>query len=162
MCQLQIWIGVHPWRNMPFRHVEADAKPSKKSKKGGAKGSVAFLKESTQLGCVYQDSYPRKSIPRKKTKIGIKNRERKGPSRGVIQKCETQERNPCAPRLAERIQDETKQTDAPAEWHGIYVSSSLKRRTKLRFTLLLKPGKSGRSLQRNEKSWLTPGHQCTC
>ena len=33
-----------------FRHREADEKPSKQSKKGGAKGSVALLKESTQLG----------------------------------------------------------------------------------------------------------------
>ena len=42
-----------------FRHVEADVKPNKKSKKGGAKGSVAILKVSTQLGCVSQDSYPK-------------------------------------------------------------------------------------------------------
>ena len=44
-----------------FRHVDAEERPSKKSKKGGATGSVASLKESTQLGCVSQDSYPRKS-----------------------------------------------------------------------------------------------------
>ena len=56
-----------------FRHVEAE-KHSKKSKKGGAKGSVALLKESIQLGCVSQDSHPRKSILRKKRKIGIKSR----------------------------------------------------------------------------------------
>ena len=43
-----------------FRHVEAEEKPSKKSKKGGAKGSVALLKDSTQLVCVSQDSCPRK------------------------------------------------------------------------------------------------------
>ena len=30
-----------------------------KSKKGGTKGSVALLKESAQLGCVSQDSYPK-------------------------------------------------------------------------------------------------------
>ena len=47
-----------------FRHVEAEEKPSKKLKKGGAKGSVALLKESVQLGCVSQDSHPRKSILR--------------------------------------------------------------------------------------------------
>ena len=40
------------------------AKPNKKSKKGGAKGSVAILKGSKQLGCVPQDSYPTKSILR--------------------------------------------------------------------------------------------------
>ena len=34
------------------RHVEADEKPNKKSKIGRAKGSVALVKESTQLGCV--------------------------------------------------------------------------------------------------------------
>ena len=47
-----------------FRHVEAHVKPNKKSKKGGAKGSVAMLKDSIQFGCVSQDSYPRKSILR--------------------------------------------------------------------------------------------------
>ena len=55
-------IGCKYGRKCFFRHVEAEEKPSKKSKKGGAKGSVALLKESTQLGCVSQDSYPRKSI----------------------------------------------------------------------------------------------------
>ena len=80
-----------------FRDVEADKKPSKKSKNG-----VALLKESLQLGCASQDSYPRKSILREQGKLGsnrtvkftndtchqIKNLERKGPSRGIIQKCE--------------------------------------------------------------------------
>ena len=41
-----------------FRHV--DGTPNKKSKKGGAKGSVAILKEFLQLDCASQDSYPRK------------------------------------------------------------------------------------------------------
>ena len=35
-----------------FRHVEAEGKPSNKSNKGGATGSVALLKESVQLGCI--------------------------------------------------------------------------------------------------------------
>ena len=56
-----------------FRHVEADEKPSKKSKKGGAEGSVALLTESTQLGCVSQDSYARK-FSAERRKIGIKTR----------------------------------------------------------------------------------------
>ena len=50
------------WKTCFFRHVEAEEKSSKKSKKGGAKGSVALLKESAQLGCVSQDSYPRSSF----------------------------------------------------------------------------------------------------
>ena len=41
------------------RHGEAERKPNKKSKKGGAKGSVAILKESIQWSCASQDSYPR-------------------------------------------------------------------------------------------------------
>ena len=82
-----------------FRHVEADEKPSKKSNKGGAKGSVALLKESILLNCVCQDSLPRKSFLRGEGKLGskhaaqfstctwhqIKIREMMGPSRGIIQ-----------------------------------------------------------------------------
>ena len=33
-----------------FRHVETQEKPNKRSKKGGAKGSVAIWKEFAQLG----------------------------------------------------------------------------------------------------------------
>ena len=44
-----------------FRHTEAAGQPIEKSKKSGEKGSVAFLKESIQLGCVSQD-YPLKKI----------------------------------------------------------------------------------------------------
>ena len=56
-----------------FRHVEADGKPNKKSTKGGAKRSVAIVKESTQLGCVSQDFYQRKSILRDPGKLGTKH-----------------------------------------------------------------------------------------
>ena len=98
-----------------FRHVEAEGKPHRRSRKGGAKGSVAILKESFQLGCVSQDSYPRKSILRepgrleskhavkfsKRTWHQIKIRERKGASRGIIQKCARHERSPCAPKIGE-------------------------------------------------------------
>ena len=104
-----------------FRHVEADGQPSKKSQKSVVKGSVALSKESKHLGCVSQDSHPRKLVLRKEGKLGsnhtvkfstgswlhAKIRDRKGPSRGVIQKCEPHERNPCAPKFAERTQDET-------------------------------------------------------
>ena len=103
-----------------FRLVESEGKPSKKSK-----GTVAILKESIQLGCVSQDSYLRKSIQRKSGKLGsnhtvklskgtwhhIKIRKRKGPSRGVIQKCAPHERSACAPKFDERSQDETLQQE---------------------------------------------------
>ena len=106
-----------------FRHVKAEEKPSKKSKKGGAKGSVALLKESTQLGCVSEDSYPRKSIQRAEGKLGSKhavklskgtwhqkkkNRERQGSiERNYSNKCEPHERSPCAPKFGEIAQEDT-------------------------------------------------------
>ena len=82
------------------RHFEAEGKPSKKSKKGGAKRSVSILKVSAQLGCVFEDSYPRKFILCEQGRLGSKHtvnfskgtwhqskiRERKGPSRGIIPK----------------------------------------------------------------------------
>ena len=72
-----------------FRHVEAEEKPSKKSEKRWCKGSVALLKESTQLGCVSQDSYPRKSLLREQGKFGSKHAVKfsTGKPQGIIQKC---------------------------------------------------------------------------
>ena len=99
------------------QHVEAEGgKPSKKSKKGGAKGSVAILQESLQLSSVSQDSYPRKSLQREPENLGskhavkfsqgtwhqMKTRERKGASRRIIKKCAPHERSPCAPKFGER------------------------------------------------------------
>ena len=37
----------------------------------------------------------------------FKIRERKGPSRGIIQKCAPHERSPCAPKFGERLHEET-------------------------------------------------------
>ena len=56
-----------------FRHVEAEENPSKKSKKDGAKGSVALLKDAMQLRCVSQDSYHRISILQEQRKMGSKH-----------------------------------------------------------------------------------------
>ena len=142
-----------------FRHVEADGKPSKKSKKSGGKGSVALLKESLQLGCASHNSYQRKPTLRKERKLGsnhtvkfskvtwhhIKIRERKGPTRGILQSCEPHERSPCAPKFTERTQDETlhqeHQARGVAVGFGEKCPQAQKIRTKLRFTLLLKPRK---------------------
>ena len=44
--------------------------PAKIRRKSGVKGSVALLKESIPLGCVSQDSHPRKSFLRKEGKSG--------------------------------------------------------------------------------------------
>ena len=56
------------------KEVFSEGKPNKRSKKGGAKGSVAILMESAQLGCVSQDSYPRKSVPSEPGMLGSKKR----------------------------------------------------------------------------------------
>ena len=50
-----------------------EEKPSVKFKKNCGKGSVALLKESTQLGCVSHDSHPRKSIVWKEGQLGSKH-----------------------------------------------------------------------------------------
>ena len=98
--------------------------PAKAQKKGDAKGSVAILKESIQLGCVSQESYPRKSFLREPGKVGSKHavkfskgtwhqilsRERKGPSRGIIQKCAPHERSPCVPKFEERSHETSLRT----------------------------------------------------
>ena len=57
-----------------FRHVEAEDKLNKKSKKSGAEGQVALLKETIQLCCVSQDSHPRKSTFTESRENGIKSR----------------------------------------------------------------------------------------
>ena len=98
--------------------------PSTKPKKSGGRGTVALLKETVQMGCVFQGSPQKKSILREIEKLGsnhtvkfskgtmrhAKIRERKGPSQGVTQKCVPQERILWAPKFQERTQDETPKT----------------------------------------------------
>ena len=113
-----------------FRHVEAEEKPSNKSKKGGAKGSVALLR-SLYKWVVCLKSLIRETLSTERRKIGIKSRRqilqghvapkknsgKKGSLwREIIQKCEPHERSLCAPKFNERSQEErcTKK-DAPAE-----------------------------------------------
>ena len=73
------------------------------------------------MGCVSQDSYLRKSVPREEGKLRskrtvkfskgtwhqIKIREGKGPSRGIVQKCAPHEHNPCAWKFEDRSHEET-------------------------------------------------------
>ena len=68
-------------RTWLFRDVEAEEKPSKKSKKGVAKG----------------------------TWHQVKIRKRKGPSQGIIQKCAPHERSLCASKFGEKSHGETLQ-----------------------------------------------------
>ena len=111
-----------------FLHKEADGQPSKKQKKQCGEGAVAFLKNSRQLGCVFQDVETPKfsSILQKSTTVSrpthivqfskntlrhIKIRENKGPSSGVIQRTSPHERSPYAPQLEDRSQEKTKRQD---------------------------------------------------
>ena len=162
MSQLQVWIRMQIWRKCRFRHAEVDGQPSKTSKKSGVKGSVVLLKESTQLGCVSQDSHPSKSILRKgKMARGTTS---------TFGKERVHRKDPCAPRFAD---EDTRRNFATRKMRqqssmvlGEKVSPSSQIRIKLRFIYsLLKPGQCWRPLQkfqRNETSWLTPEHQCTC
>ena len=44
-----------------YAHREVGEQPSKKSQKNGSKSAVAILKNTRQLGCVFQDMEPPKS-----------------------------------------------------------------------------------------------------
>ena len=155
-----------------FRHVEAQEKPSKRSKKGGAKGSVAILMETKHLGSVSQDSYPRKSVLRepgilgsnhtvkfsKSTRYQTKFLERRGSIARNYPKCELHERSLCAPTFEERSQEETLLQERCAHREAwdlakLFTSSRMGRKQHRRPL---------RKDQRNENSWLIPEHQCTC
>ena len=96
--------------------------PAKNQRKVVRKEPLLFLlKESPQLGCVSQDSNLRKSIQREEGRLGSKHavkfskstwhqrkiRERKGPLRGIIPKCEPHERSPCSPKFGEISHEDT-------------------------------------------------------
>ena len=70
----------------------------------------------------------------------LKNREREGPSWGIIQKCEPHERSPCAPKLGERSHEETLHQERCARRAAWDIFTSSRMRTKLRFVLLLQHG----------------------
>ena len=126
-------------RSCSFRHVEADEKPSEKSKKGGAEGSVALLKESTQLGCVSQYSYPRTSSYVKQENSDqntpstspratalIKIRERKGPWRVIIQECNLMSVVLARRNSGKRSHEETLQQERCARTFASFVRVPLR------------------------------------
>ena len=139
--------------------------PTRSRRKVLAKGPVAILKESIQLGWVSQDSYPRKSLLRQSENLGSKRavkfsegtwhltkiRERKGPSRGLIQKCAPHGRSPCALKFKNRSHEETLQQERcarKAAWNlaNIFLSSRI--RIQIRFIFLVKPITSKRPEER--------------
>ena len=98
--------------NCLFRHADSEEKPRKRSKKESTQGAVAILKHRKVQCCVSQNSDPKKSILRRaghvrgnawaghtikfsrRTRYEIRIWDTKGPSRGIIQKSDTHERNP--------------------------------------------------------------------
>ena len=144
-------------------------KPSK-SKKGGAKGSVALLEESTtQLSCVSQNSHPIKSIPREQGKLGSNTPSNFPRALGTKKKfgkerIHREELSKSVNHMSEvfarqnlwkdHMRKPCTKNDAPAEYHGTWrkIFTSSRVRTKLRLTLLLKPGQCRRPLRKDQKN----------
>ena len=106
-----------------YAQRQVDEQPSKKSKKNGDKIAVAILKNTRQLGCVFQDMEPPKSssILRKSsnilkpiqcvqfTKAVLRhaNIRAQKPSLGVICPGDPHQRNPpIAPKFEDRSQED--------------------------------------------------------
>ena len=158
-----------------------------RSQSESTQGAVAILKEKKVQGWVSQNSDPKKSILRKagqtrldasaghakkfsgRTLYEIPIRERKGPSRGVIQKGEPHERNPCAPKFEERTPEETSRQEEcarKAAWNLARNIYKLKNVDKATFYI---PGqwklKAPVLVSQNRKNvclWLIRELQCAC
>ena len=125
-----------------FRHVEAEGKPNKKSKKGGAKGSVAILKESYTIGLCIPRFLSEKIYSTWTWKIGNKTRRqilqrhlapnqtkfgKERVHRKVLSKSVRLVRSPCAPKRL------WSKNDAPAKqrgiWRDFFTSSRIRTKT---------------------------------
>ena len=102
-------------------HRQVEEQPTKRSKTNDDKSAVAMLKITRQLGCVFQDMTPPKSILRKSTDMPkpiqrvkftkaiarhTKIRDQH-PSLGFFCPGEPHERSPNAPKFEDRSQEET-------------------------------------------------------
>ena len=112
----------HERGSVTDRSHDRSGKPDKRSdKKLGQKSSQRQLSDTRQLGCVFQDMTPPKSILRKSTdmpktiqRVKFKKaiaRDTKirdqNPSHGYICPGERHERSPNAPKFEDRSQEET-------------------------------------------------------
>ena len=88
-----------------YAHRQVDEQLSKKSKKNGDKIAVAMLKNTRQLGCVFQDMEPPKSSSKAVARHA--NIRDQNPSLGMICPGEPHQRNPHAPKFEDRSQEET-------------------------------------------------------
>ena len=137
------------------RHASADMlkhkeSPTKDPRKVVRKDRMRYGR--SLFCCVSQDSCPRKSTLREEGKLGsnhtvkfskgtchkITIRERKCPSRGIVQKCEPHGRSPCAPKFGERSHEDTLHHERcahKAAWDSAKTCTSSRIRTKLRSVL---------------------------
>ena len=135
-----------------YAHRQVDEQPSKKSKTNGDKIAVAILKNTRQLGCVFQDMEPPKSssILRKSsnilkpircvqfTKAVLRHaniRDQK-PSLGMICPGDPHQRNPNAPKFEDRSQEETERQERyarEAAWKMARCILKLKEKHKTTF-----------------------------
>ena len=106
-----------------YAHRQVDEQPSKRSKKNGDKSTVAILKITRQLGCVFQDMEPPKSssILRKRsnmltpircfrfTEAVLRHADTRdqNPSLGMLCPDEPHQRSFNAPKFEDRSQEET-------------------------------------------------------
>ena len=122
-CSTSRRMDAHLGKKCSYAHRQVDERPSKKSQKNGDKSAVAILKNTRQLGCVFQALEPPKSssILQKSSYIRkpfrcvqfIKAVVRhahirdQNPSFGMICPSEPHERKPNAPKFEDGSQEET-------------------------------------------------------
>ena len=129
-----------------LRRTEADS-PAKKPKKSGGKGTVALLKNSKQLGCVFQDMEPpqSKSIVRKGsdirkpircvrfTKAVVRHAtiRDQNPSLGMICPGDPHQRNPNAPKFEDRsFTRRDRVARAMCPWSSVEVGQNIVQKEK--------------------------------
>ena len=168
-----------------IRRTEVDNQPSTKPKKSGGKGSVPFMMNSKQLGCVFQDmeaaeiqvdfTEEHKILGTKAQRAFLKRYASPLPNLGKKKRVPRKESFRSVnltsvvlmlqnPRI-DHMKKPCNKNDAPAEKHGIEMSTTSKERTKPHRTHLQKFGHYQRHLRRNQKNdnlLKIPKLQCTC
>ena len=159
--------------NRRYRHADGKEKPSKRSKSESTQGAVAILTESPRL-CISKfrskEVYSAKPGQTRlnasaghalkfsgRTWYEVQNRERKGPSRGVIQKGDPHERNLCAPKFEERTPEKTSRQEEfarKAAWNLARKIYKLKAEDKATFYSPVENKGTSASLQKHRRTYV--------
>ena len=144
-----------------YIHIEAGRQPSKKTKKSRGKDQLPYWRSlHNWVACLWIQSHRRSLLHgraenwdrtvkfSKGTWHHEKIRERKGPSQGVTQKCELQERNPCAPKYEDGSFQETLQQERCVRREAWQKFGHFPRHL--------------RKHQRRDNLWLIQELRCTC